>query len=233
MSKQFCEDLISCIDTLENDDSVRTMVLTSSKPGIFSAGLDITEFYQRDEAHVRDFWATVLEMHYRLYSAGLVTIAAMNGTSPAGGVVLALSCDYRVMVDNPKFRMGLNETQLGLCPPEWLSRLQIDAMGQVAGERSIFLGSLFNPSEALNNGLIDQLVAAEDLDTTVLTVADSFHKIPIDAIVGSKQNSTRKARLDWFNQNRAYDIDNFVRMVTNAEDSIGSYLDGLKKRSRK
>ena len=142
MSKQFCEDLISCIDTLENDDSVRTMVLTSSKPGIFSAGLDITEFYQRDEAHVRDFWATVLEMHYRLYSAGLVTIAAMNGTSPAGGVVLALSCDYRVMVDNPKFRMGLNETQLGLCPPEWLSRLQIDAMGQVAGERSIFLGRM-------------------------------------------------------------------------------------------
>lgn len=45
--------------------------------------------------------------------------ASSQGASPAGGCLMALSCDYRVMADNPKYVMGLNETQLGIVAPFW------------------------------------------------------------------------------------------------------------------
>lgn len=42
-----------------------------------------------------------------------------QGSSPAGGCLVALSCDYRIMVENPKFSIGLNEAQLGIVAPFW------------------------------------------------------------------------------------------------------------------
>ena len=49
-------------------------------------------------------------------------VAALAGHSPAGGCVLALCCDYRIMADGP-FRIGLNETQVGLVAPDGIQTL--------------------------------------------------------------------------------------------------------------
>lgn len=49
----------------------------------------------------------------------LVVLLPLQGASPAGGCLIALTCDYRVMADNPKYCIGLNETLLGIVAPFW------------------------------------------------------------------------------------------------------------------
>ena len=56
----------------------------------------------------------------KLYTCELPVIAQINGTCPAAGCLMAISADYRIMEDNSKFRIGLNETQLGFAAPDWL-----------------------------------------------------------------------------------------------------------------
>ena len=58
-------------------------------------------------------------MWLSLYTAPLPVIAAINGAAPAGGCLMAMSCDYRIMAQHPKFNIGLNETLLGIVAPTW------------------------------------------------------------------------------------------------------------------
>lgn len=102
----------------------------------------------------------------------------LKGHSPAGGCLLAISCDYRVMVGG-KFRIGLNETQLGIVAPYWFRDSMINTVGVRQTEMALQLGTLFSSEEALKIGLID--VEAPD-QATANALAESkmkeFLKIP-------------------------------------------------------
>lgn len=52
-------------------------------------------------------------------ACGPTQLCSSQGSSPAGGCLMALSCDYRIMADNPKYKIGLNETRLGIVAPFW------------------------------------------------------------------------------------------------------------------
>ncbi len=111
LNKDFLTELNITLEKLENNASYRGVILTSANPGIFSAGLDITEMYQKSPEYTSAFWRSLQDFWMRLFSTNLATVAAINGHSPAGGCLMALSCDYRVMAQG-KFTIGLNEVQL-------------------------------------------------------------------------------------------------------------------------
>lgn len=48
-----------------------------------------------------------------------------QGSSPAGGCLMSLTCDYRIMADNPRYSIGLNETQLGIVAPFWSGMIHL------------------------------------------------------------------------------------------------------------
>lgn len=75
------------------------------------------EMYKPDPEKVKLFWSTLQEVWLQLYGSAYPTAAAIHGHSPAGGCLMALSCEYRVMC--PKLTIGLNETRLGIMAPEW------------------------------------------------------------------------------------------------------------------
>ena len=74
---------------------------------------------------------------------------------------MACSTDYRIMIDHPKFQIGLNETQLGFAAPNWLCWLYQDIIGKRQGELHLQLGSLFGAQEAHKLGLVDKVVKDE------------------------------------------------------------------------
>lgn len=86
--------------------------------------------YGRTDDELREYWTHVQDMWLSLYMAPIPMIAAINGAAPAGGCQIAMSCDYRIMAQHPKFNIGLNETLLGIVAPTWVSctqwRLAID-----------------------------------------------------------------------------------------------------------
>ena len=87
-------------------------------PTVFCAGLEITEMYKPEQEKLEVFWGSLQDLWIELYSCKVPTAAAIIGHSPAGGCLLAMCCDYRVMV-GPKYTIGLNETQLGIVAPFW------------------------------------------------------------------------------------------------------------------
>ncbi|RZF38576.1 hypothetical protein LSTR_LSTR010909 [Laodelphax striatellus] len=90
------QSISTALTTLEKS-KCRGMILTSDNPSVFSAGLDILEMYKPDPARVKDFWTTLQDTWIKLYTTSFPTVALINGHSPAGGCLLALSSLPRKM----------------------------------------------------------------------------------------------------------------------------------------
>ncbi|XP_055991238.1 enoyl-CoA delta isomerase 1, mitochondrial [Sorex fumeus] len=231
LSLELLTELVISVEKLENDKTFRGLVLTSDCPGIFSAGLDLTEMCGRTPAHYAEYWKAVQELWLRLYLSNLVVMAAINGASPAGGCLMALSCDYRVLADNPKCVVGLNETLLGIVAPFWFKDTLVNTIGHRAAESALQLGTLFPPAEALKVGIVDQVVAMDQVQSTALQVMARWLAIPEHARQLTK-NMMRKPTADRLVKQREADVQNFVNFVSrdSIQKSLQKYLEKLKQK---
>ncbi|XP_075686556.1 enoyl-CoA delta isomerase 1, mitochondrial isoform X2 [Rhinoderma darwinii] len=229
LSLDVLTELSISLEKLEIDRGCRGIILTSTVPKIFSAGLDITEMCGRSSEHYAAFWRAVQEVWLKVYGSNMVTIAAVNGSSPAGGCLLALSCDYRIMADDPKFNIGLNETKLGIVAPFWFKDAMINTVGYRVAEQSLQLGQLYSAQDALKIGLVDALVPEDKVLSTAAAVMTQWLAIPDHARQITK-SMMRKPAIDGLVKHREADINNFVSFIT--KDSIQKallvYMDRLK-----
>ena len=161
INAEMVAELHQMIRNIENDDSIAGLILTG-KDGFFSAGLDLIELYDYDEEKIKSFWTDFLDLVTSLVSFKKPMIAAISGHSPAGGCVLALCCDYRIMAEG-KFIIGLNEVPVGIIVPESIFHLYSFWLGQPNAYRFLLEGKLMNTQEALSSGLIDEVVNPESI----------------------------------------------------------------------
>ncbi|NXO02848.1 ECI1 isomerase, partial [Rhinopomastus cyanomelas] len=231
LSLDFLTEFCISLEKLENNRACRGVILTSAVPKIFSAGLDITEMCGKSTEHYAEFWRAVQETWLRLYSSNMVTVAVINGSSPAGGCLLALSCDYRIMADNPKFSIGLNEAQLGIVAPFWFKDTFVNTLGHRVAERSLQLGSLYPASEAHKIGLVDELVPEEKLQEKAAAIMAQWLAVPDHARQLTK-SMMRKPVLDRLVAHREEDIQNFISFVSkeSIQKSLRMYMEMLKKK---
>ncbi|MGY1519827.1 enoyl-CoA hydratase/isomerase family protein [Luteimonas sp. A482] len=142
-------------------DGARGIVL-SGGPGAFSAGLDVPHLLTLDAAGLHAAWQGFIDAARALAQSPVPVVAALNGHAPAGGCVLALCCDYRVMAEGD-YRIGLNETQVGLVAPEGIQRLIRRVVGPHRAERLLVAGEMVDAQRALRIGLVDELAAIGDV----------------------------------------------------------------------
>jgi 3,2-trans-enoyl-CoA isomerase len=161
INHQLVKDLTACIQELDADDNVGGVILTG-KPGFFSSGIDLIEAYNYDEEQVKEFWTDFLALPAALASFKKPLVAAINGHSPAGGCIMVLCCDYRVMVEGP-FIIGLNEIPVGIIVPDSIFNLYAFWLGTGKAYQYILEGKLLNVAEALKVGLIDETCTADEL----------------------------------------------------------------------
>ncbi|XP_071426944.1 enoyl-CoA delta isomerase 1, mitochondrial isoform X1 [Pithys albifrons albifrons] len=231
LSLDFLTEFSISLEKLENDRACRGVIITSAIPKIFSSGLDITEMCGKSMEHYAEFWRAVQEMWIRLYGSNMVTVAAVNGASPAGGCLIALSCDYRIMAENPKFSIGLNEAQLGIVAPFWFKDTFVNVVGQRIAERALQLGSLYPAPEALKFGLVDELVPEEKLLEKASAVMAQWLALPDHARQITK-SMMRKAVLDRLVAHREEDIKYFINFISkeSIQKSLRMYMEMLKKK---
>ncbi|KAM8960401.1 enoyl-CoA delta isomerase 1, mitochondrial [Pelodytes ibericus] len=231
LSLEFLTEFSISLEKLEMDRGCRGLIITSAVPKIFSAGLDITEMCGKSAEHCRAFWSAVQEMWLKLYGSNMVTIAAINGSSPAGGCLMAMCCDYRIMADNPKFAIGLNETQLGIVAPFWFKDTMTGIVGNRMTEQSLQLGQMYPSPEALRIGLVDRLVLEEKVLSTATAVMTQWLAVPDHARQITKSMMHKKT-LDRLVKQREADIENFVSFITrdSIQRSLQVYMERLKQR---
>ena len=236
LTLEVCEELVAALRSLEAEPSVRGVLLGSALPSVFSAGLDLTSLHGSTEDELARYWTAVQEMWLTLYMTPLATVASVGGHSPAGGCMLALSCDERVMVEG-KPRIGLNETQLGIVAPPWFGTLLRDTVGARPAERMLQLGSLLSPEEALAAGMVDEVVPLHQLHGAASARLERLLAVPDAARAATKQ-MLRHAAADQLSQEegrRSEDLDAFVQHCSSPEvqASLGAYLASLKKKKEK
>jgi len=139
-------------------------VVISGQDGLFCAGLDVVELIQLDRDGMQDFWGAFFELLETIACSPVPVAAAITGHSPAGGAVMCLMCDYRVM-SRGDYHIGLNETRVGLIIPPVLHNAMARLVGPRTAERMLVAGSMVDPQEALKTGLVDAL--ATDYSATI------------------------------------------------------------------
>ncbi|HXO29268.1 MAG TPA: enoyl-CoA hydratase/isomerase family protein [Thermoanaerobaculia bacterium] len=169
---------------------VAALVL-SGAPGMFSAGLDVPYLLTLDRAGIRVMWNNLYALLRTLAASPLPVVAAITGHSPAGGAVLALHCDARVMADGD-FRIGLNEVRVGLPLPPVIFAAMRRLVGPRQAERMCVSGALVLPAEAARIGLVDEVVPADQAVERAAAIAAELAALPRAAMTATR----RLARAD-------------------------------------
>ncbi len=153
-------ELIAALDAAVRsapEEGARAMVL-SGREGMFSAGLDVPRFLELDRAATLAAWAGFFDLMQGLCASPIPVIAALTGHAPAGGCVLGLCCDQRVLAEGA-FKIGLNEVQVGVRVPRPIHAVAVHVVGVRQAERLCTTAELLDPAEALRIGLVDELAA--------------------------------------------------------------------------
>jgi Delta3-Delta2-enoyl-CoA isomerase len=166
-------------------DGARGIVVSGTQ-GMFSAGVDVPELMTKDRAGVREFWREFFLASAALAHAPVPVVAAITGHSPAGGAVLSLFCDYRVMAQGP-FRIGLNEVQVGLVAPDCIQMALRRIVGAYRAERLLVAGSLIDSEQALAIGFVDELANVDQVVTRALHWLGETLALPAHAMLATRQ----------------------------------------------
>jgi enoyl-CoA hydratase/carnithine racemase len=160
------QEFNTAIQELKLDSAIEGVII-HGKEGFFSAGLDLIALYEYNEAEIKAFWTLFLKNTKDLASFPKPIVSAISGHSPAGGCVIALCCDYRVMAEG-NFIIGLNELPVGLIIPESIFHLYSFWLGKGNAYRFLLEGKLLTPQEALTVGLVDEVVSPNAIHTAAL-----------------------------------------------------------------
>ncbi len=188
-------------------------VVITGEGRAFSAGLALPELIELDRTHMTVVMDAFERAMRRVLAFPRPVVAAINGHAIAGGCVLALMCDARVMAGGDA-KIGLNEIQLGIGLPAIVveplrARVSPASLTAIALE-----GRLFAPADALRFGLIDELVEpvvvveravalARSLGTAQVAYAQIKRALlaPVLEACDGRRERTRDAWLDsWFSE---------------------------------
>lgn len=160
LTRELLDALRSAVEEAPGSGA-RALVL-SGRPGMFSAGLDVPQLLAADHPTVVATFTRLIELCHSITRSPLPVACAVTGHSPAGGAVMALFCDYRVMAEG-SYRIGLNEVQVGISVPELLFVALSRWVGGRVAEDLLVHGRLVEGAEALELGLVDELAPAEEV----------------------------------------------------------------------
>jgi len=183
------EVLVALREAIEKapSEGVRALVLSGS-PGRFSGGLDVPALLKLDKPGIAVLWRELYAILRTIACSRIPIVAAITGHAPAGGTVLSLFCDGRVMAEGD-YKIGLNEVQVGIpLPPIILAGLQ-RLVGMRMGEQLAVSGALMSSQDALRVGLVDELAPAEQVVERALAWCKRLLAVPAEAFVLTRRDA--------------------------------------------
>jgi enoyl-CoA hydratase/carnithine racemase len=165
----------------------RVLVVRGAGDRAFCAGGDLKELERMRSAD--DAAAMAVRMRTtldRITAMSIPVVAALNGDALGGGAELALACDFRIAAAHA--RIGFTQISLGLMPAWGASERLAALVGRGQALHMLLTGRVLMPAEALDAGLVEEVVPAEDFDKRVGAIARSIAAAPPDAVAGIKRS---------------------------------------------
>ena len=176
---------------LEAAADVRAVVLTG-QGAFFSAGLDLKVVPTYDAARQQAMITAINRLLGRLYGLALPVVAAVNGHAVAGGLVVALACDYRIGTRTAS-RLGLTETRVAVPYPVAAMTVVESELTPAVARRLVLLARHETPEEALADGILDELTPADTLLARAEEMARELATLPRAAYARIKRHLRARA----------------------------------------
>lgn len=184
---QLIQQLTETLRGKKDDSKVRSVVLCSSNNKFFSIGFNIPRLFELTPKEFQEFYQAFNHTCIELYTFPKPTVAAVTGHAIAGGCLLALCCDYRIIARGRKL-MGLNEAKLGVPVPYPGDRILRDLVGaRYAREISEF-GEFYRPEDSVRMGMVDRVVPVADVIPKSIEKAKTIGELPHRAFQIIKSN---------------------------------------------
>lgn len=230
LNREMVTELQDMLHNIENDENIGGVIITG-REHFFSAGLDLIELYHYDEEEAKSFWNLFLNFSAKITAFKKPLVAAINGHSPAGGCVIALACDARVMAEG-KYIIGLNEVPVGIIVPNSIFSLYSFWLGKATAYRNLLEGKLFSPEEALAVGLVDDVVKPESILTAAERKVRKYMAFETNTWQQSKLN-LRKEIIATTSADQNKDLEIMLKQWWSPATRaiLKSLIDGLKSKS--
>lgn len=189
-------------------DGVGALVLSGAE-GLFTGGLDVPLLLKLDRDELVQGLENFFGAMAALAASELPVAVAITGHSPAGGAVLALFCDWRVMAEGP-YVIGLNEVRVGIPVPLIVAEALARVVGRRHAEALCQTGRLLTPTEALEIGLVDQIAPVEAVVPAAVEWCAELTKLPPHALSATRQ-TVRRDLIDIVDRSRSLDVDALAR----------------------
>lgn len=207
INEEMVAELHSAFREAEADGRVRAVILTGSG-SFFSFGFDIPGFMDVPKDEFRIFVTAFSELVKYIFGFPKPVIGALNGHAVAGGCVLALACDRRIMVSG-KPRIALNELTLGVTIFTSIAEMLRFTVGAGNAQWLLYSGKMSSAEEALAIGLVDEAPPAEEFEAAVTSAANALANVPGEAFRITK-TLLRKDALDRIGRDEENSISDFV-----------------------
>ncbi len=213
------------------EDGARALVLSGS-PGMFSAGLDVPALLALDRAAMEPFVHEFFGLMRALAVSPLPSVAAITGHAPAGGAVMSIFCDDRVMAAGD-FRIGLNEVRVGLSLPQVIHSALELVVGPRQAMRLGVRGLLVSAEEARSVGLVDELLSPDLVVARAVERAHEYLALPPRAMIRTRELCRRRL-VELFDEQQEATFARFVEdwFSPETQGAMRALVERLKQKKR-
>src|SRR5579862_9816695 len=192
MTAAMTQEMLELIGHVEGDENVRAIILTGGIEGKFITHYSVEELAQAaaDPAECARTFPELEAGFHRLLDRIMlmpkVVIAAINGDCMGGGFELALACDFRLAADGP-FQIGLLEAVLGILPGGGGTQRLPRLIGRGRALEVLLFGNVYSPRDAEKMGMVNRVIAPEELMPFAMDWARTLASRPPRAIAAIKR----------------------------------------------
>lgn len=173
---EFCTAIADVMTELGARDATRAIVLTGTG-SIFSAGVDLFRVVEEGAPYLREFLPALDRAFHSVFACREPVVGAINGHAVAGGAIMTFSCDHRVMAEG-KGRIGTPELLVGVPYPPIAIEIMRFALPARQLQRTAYMGESLLPADALERGMVDEVVAADATVDRAIEVARAYAAVP-------------------------------------------------------
>src|SRR2546421_4702931 len=226
MAEDLMQELAAALQEVGDDHSVRAVVLASEYEKYFSVGADLTSLtgIDRDAPDAADQIALFMRRMNHHFNAiercPKPVIAAINGHALGGGSELTLCCDFRIMVEDGRSRIGQTESSLGIIPGAGGTQRLPRLIGKAKAQRYIIESTRLSAREAEAVGWVDRAVAPADFEAAVDEQANKLARAATFAVAMIKDAIHRGYDLR-LEEALEIEAQNFARAALSTDAAIG------------
>ncbi len=227
LSNELIQELDNLLDEVEDDESLRVLVVTGAGEKAFVAGADIQELVERDALLGRKVSRKRQTVFSRIENLPIPVIAAVNGYALGGGLELALACSIRISTDKAQF--GAPEVKLGIIPGDGGTQRLPRLVGLGRAMEMILTGDFIDAREAYRIGLVNQVVPQQELMEKTVELARKIAKRPPLAVRYAKEAVNRSQEGD---TGSGYALESYLHALTctteDKEEGVKAFLEKRK-----